>query len=225
MEIGYLTRFGTQASQASSKKYAIKCLFDSTSSGGNVSGNESNQTADSIEIVASEAKRGNVYVTAIYLKIRNGGQYPIRITKLIEGAQSISQAWVGGVGMTGISNYFYLEPGQEGTFSHGIFGTPFLERREVEAALPIYGSYGNVLTGAQAQCVYGIPSQEATCINQWNSTYPQYNSLANCHYAGSWGSMEFSNFGIEYVEYGEGNQTMTKTQTIGALSVPCSSWS
>ena len=58
--------------------------------------------------------------TTPYLRIRNSGAYPIRITKLVSPGSSISGVWDGTV--KNISDYFYLAPGEEKYFGSPIFG-------------------------------------------------------------------------------------------------------
>ena len=55
------------------------------------------------------------YYPAAYLRLRNTGAYPVRITKLLAGGSSITQFDING----NISDYYYLAPGGD-----AYFGTP-----------------------------------------------------------------------------------------------------
>jgi len=129
-----------------------------------------------------------------YIRIRNSGAYPIRITKMLGGTRggNISQVY-DGTGYRQMSELFYLSPGAEAYFAYSTVVTP---ERRVYFALPATGtSSGNNLLEASSIC------------SPVGSAPP--------------GMVQMSNFGFEYVEYIEGQQ-ITKRQ-IGAkpLIIKC----
>lgn len=127
-----------------------------------------------------------------YLKIRNTGQYPIRLARMLGGSnKSISQyVNCGSIGCSANSTInsmseIYLAPGEETCFGHRYIGGEdcyqhsfaFLQDNET-------GSY------------YGLPAASAICDTQGK------------------GVLTVENFGFEYVQYVEGQQ-ITKRQ-VGA---------
>jgi hypothetical protein len=47
-----------------------------------------------------------------YMRLRNIGSYPIRMTKVVIGNGSFSQFW-GDLGCTNFTDYYYMAPGEE----------------------------------------------------------------------------------------------------------------
>jgi len=126
-----------------------------------------------------------------YLRIRNSGAYPIRITKVLGNGQSIS-----GVAVTNDSNilsdYFYMAPGEE-----KYFGWTSAWNLPANRLLYIYiGSSGS------SKCyLYGASSVCST-------------DRANP------GVLNVKDFGFEYIEYIEGQQ-ITKKQIGKPLIIKC----
>lgn len=136
---------------------------------------------------------GDVSSARPYLRIRNTGQYPIRITGLIGADGGKTTGFWGPAGSCfpaaatyNLSDYFYLAPGEENYFSWGAYGTPCEHLIWFK-------------TGATASASVG----GATSVCQ-NST-------------SDGGFLEMKNFGFEYVQYVEGQQ-ITKRQ-IGAKPI------
>ena len=150
--------------------------------------------------VRLNAANGAVYP---YLRVRNNGVYPVRLTGLIDGNNGVMRllyAIPGGNCTVGtavdglnISDFFYLGPGEEAHFSYpSMFpGTCWRLIRFTTGA-----TSGSSLGGASSNC-------------QNSSSAP--------------GTAIFNTFGFEYIEYIEGQQ-ITKRE-IGAkpLIVKCTS--
>jgi len=131
-----------------------------------------------------------------YVRIRNTGAYPVRITKIIgDNAQSITQFYCeAACGSAGayfnISQYFYLAPGEE-----RYFGWSGMGMANMAFAVGMIGGSSslNTLYSASSVCSTGAP----------------------------YGTADINNFGFEYTEYVDGQQ-ITKRQ-IGAkpLIIKC----
>lgn len=146
------------------------------------------QSQSPIAIVEG-ASRGHTAVPYSwpYLRVRNTGGYPIRITKLLAGSQSISEVNNALVGNRNISEYFYLAPGEEKAFGYYSFwGFPASMDRAIFFYKGASGSSGAYLYGAAS-----------VCSNNPNST--------------SFGFDVVNSFGFEYAQYVEG-QEITKRQ-------------
>jgi len=154
------------------------------------------QSASPIAITEWGARAMVGQANAFYIRIRNSGTYPIRITKLTSAGGDITQfyCWdssfcspVGGTAIN-ISNFFYITPGEEKYFSTWPMRLP---AHEVWA-----------WTGSSS----GIQLGGATSLCQDNSP---------------WGTLVLPNFGFEYIQYVE-NQQITKRQ-IGnkPLTIKC----
>jgi len=154
--------------------------------------------AQPISIVESAVKYqayGNPpYDNFPYLKLRNSGSYPIRITKLVggDGATlsifycSPGQCAPGAVsgGNSNISDFFYMAPGEEKYFSEWQTKAPeFNVRITKNAGSNLY------VGGADSTC--GDSSTPTTATTS------------------------IRNFGFEYIEYLDNNQQITKRE-IGA---------
>lgn len=75
------------------------------------------QSAQPISITEWDAKYYSATITTPYLRVRNSGAYPIRITKVLgAGAQSISLFY--DAAYFNISDYYYLAPGEEKYFAY-----------------------------------------------------------------------------------------------------------
>ena len=154
------------------------------------------RSASPISIVESGALliASNGYVHP-YLRIRNTGTYPIRITGIIgaDGAKAtqFSGQYCGiSWGNYNISDYFYLGPGEEKYFARMYgFGTA--------CDWQIYARTGSSTT------IY-IGGASSICQN--SSTSP--------------GVLDYKSFGFEYIQYIEGQQ-ITKRQIGKDFIVKC----
>jgi len=156
------------------------------------------QGASPISIVESAARaRNDNGETAIYLRIKNAGTYPIRVTGVVgaDGGKATAftvytESCGAPVGTANISNYLYLAPGEEKYFSTSwIFGTACDWRLTAITT----GSSSNYVGGASSLCQ--------------NST-------------SSPGILDYKSLGFEYIVYIEGQQ-VTKRQIGKDLIVKC----
>jgi len=137
---------------------------------------------------------GNVY---LYLRIKNSGAYPARVTGLVGGdGAKITQFGGGSCGApnpANISDYYYLAPGEEKYFgwAGSGFGTPC----SPVIFLSTGSSTGYTLGGAKSVC-------------QNSSSSP--------------GMAVYNSFGFEYIEYLDNSQQITKRE-MGAkpLTIKC----
>jgi hypothetical protein len=130
------------------------------------------------------------YISAVgyttpYLRLKNTGIYPIRITRLLGGNETLSQFYgytsaacgIPGNGYYNISDYFYLAPDEEQYFNYGTGYVAGACSRLVALRGGTTAAY--VLGGASSSC-------------QNSSASP--------------GVLDYGSFGFEYVEYIEGQQ-------------------
>ncbi len=145
------------------------------------------RSASPISIVESGARaaasNGNTY---LYLRVRNVGTYPIRITGIV-GADGLkaTQFWGSGCGApitnVNISDYFYLGPGEEKYFAWAFgFGTT--------CDWEITATTGSTTTR-------DIGGASSVCQNSTASP----------------GVLDYKSLGFEYIQYVEGQQ-ITKRQ-------------
>jgi len=144
------------------------------------------------------AKAYSASATMPYMRLRNNGAYPIRITKVLgTGSQSISQFWDDSA-VQNISDYFYMAPGEEKYFSSSRGNTlpTGASTREIDIYAASTGSGSMNLFAASQLCQ---PSSSAS------------------------GTLVLNDFGFEYVEYLDNGQTLTKRE-VGAkpLVAKCS---
>jgi len=146
-------------------------------------------------------------ITYPYLKLRNSGVYPIRITGLIGGDGVKMTNFAGGFGTCGtsscpgcmcnVSDYFYMGPGEEKGFIYAnIFGAP--------------GSVCDWRIFAITTATNGMAVGGATSVCQNSATAP--------------GTLQFSSFGFEYIEYLDNGQQITKRQIGKPLIIKCRSY-
>ncbi len=145
------------------------------------------KSASPISIVESGARlyTGNAY-TYPYLRLRNTGAYPIRVTGIVgaDGAKATRFFCFtcGAPSTANIIDFFYLGPGEEKYFAVARF-------YGVTCEWYIYaitgGSGENTVGGASSVC-------------QNSATAP--------------GTLDFKTFGFEYIEYLDNNQQITKRQ-------------
>ena len=146
------------------------------------------QSASPIAIVdvKSTAYSTQAYSPA-YMRLRNSGAYPIRITKALAPPNYYLVVFWDTVGAKNISDYFYISPGEEIAFatSFGNMKAASDPERRIHFSTSWGGGVGNnVLDGAKQYCTN-------------SSSYVMYDS-----------------FGFEYIEYIDGQQ-ITKRE-IGA---------
>jgi len=82
------------------------------------------QSSQPISIVEAKANTysTNPLYSMPYLRVRNSGAYPIRITKLLGGASGTISSVCGVGGL--VSDRFYLAPGEEKSFGYSFNGVP-----------------------------------------------------------------------------------------------------
>jgi len=158
------------------------------------------QSATPIAIVEASARvsDGNA-LTYPYIRIRNTGAYPIRVTGLIGGEghilRRVSMAFGGDcisspTETVNMSDYFYLGSGEENYFSHnGVFSGTC--RRLIRMSTETTSGYN--MGGAASVC-------------QNSTTSP--------------GMIVYKTFGFEYIEYIDGQQ-ITKRQIGNGLMIKC----
>jgi len=158
------------------------------------------QGASPIAIVEASARvdDGNA-LTYPYIRIRNTGVYPIRVTGLIGGQghdmRSVNMAF-GGDCITSpmetmnMSDYFYLAPGEENYFSYNVAFSGTC-RRLIRMSTGTTSSFN--LGGASSVC-------------QNSSSSP--------------GTLSYKSLGFEYIEYIDGQQ-ITKRQIGKEFIVKC----
>jgi len=154
------------------------------------------QSASPIAITESAAAvRASDGFVNVYLRLRNSGATPLRITKVIGGDGSsitifyASNCGVGAADYKNISDYFYLGPGEEKYFAASNFGTA--------CNWPIYAR-----TGTSTSMLIGGAS--SVCQNSNSSP----------------GTLDYKSLGFEYIVYMEG-QEITKRQIGKDFIVKC----
>jgi len=156
------------------------------------------QSATPIAITEAGARvlRVNA-ITYPYIRMKNNGNYPIRITAVIDGNGAAMRmfASTGDCGMPSatlnISDYFYLAPGEE---SYLAFSSPYgLACNRWYTAITGTSVGSNIVGGAKSVC---------------------QNSTA------SPGVLDYKSLGFEYIAYIEGQQ-ITKRQIGKDLLVKC----
>ena len=154
------------------------------------------KSAQPISIVESGAKLHiSEMITYPYLRLRNNGAYPIRVTGVIgpDGIKTI-QFYGTGCGLPGavynIGDYFYLGPGEEKYFAWAI---------STGCNIEIASTTG---TGSTYLWVGG-----ASSLCQNSSDAP--------------GTLDYKTLAFEYTEYLDNNQQITKRQTGKELIVKC----
>ena len=156
------------------------------------------RSAQTISIIESGAR---VYstegVTYSYLRVRNSGAYPLRLTAII-GADGQKATTFYGTGTCGapnayvnIQDYFYLGPGEEKYFAWS----------------PAYGT----------ACSWQIFSTTGPSTGAWIG-----GASSNCQNSSiSPGTLAYKTLGFEYIEYLDNNQQITKRQMGKELIVKC----
>jgi len=128
----------------------------------------------------------------VYLRIRNSGNYPIRVKRLLSRNHSLSAVYPGGA-YVNILDYYYMAPGEE-----------------------LY--FGGYLTSA----IPGLSNRRTVvfCLQGQTSTWTNYLAgvqmvCTGAQSNGKYGMLSADDFGFEYIEYIEGQQ-LTKRQ-IGSV--------
>jgi hypothetical protein len=153
------------------------------------------QSASPIAIIESAARASSATpaYSVPYLRVRNTGAYPLRITQVLGNGQNISMLWFGGV--KNISDYFYLAPGEEAYFGYGSTGAFTVPAdRGIVLQLGNSGSSDRFLVAASSAC-------------QNSTTAP--------------GILLVNGFGFEYISYVEGQQTTKRFISSKPLIIKC----
>jgi len=130
-----------------------------------------------------------------YLRLRNTGTYPIRITGIVGADGQKATLFYGGntcgapAAYVNISDYFYLAPGEEKYFAWG------------------FGTSCNWATYARTGSSTGYYIGGASSVCQNSTASP--------------GTLSYKTFGFEYIEYLDSNQQITKKQIGNDLLVKC----
>jgi len=158
------------------------------------------KSASPISIVENGARLYGL-TTHLYLRVRNSGMYPLRITSVIGSDGGRATTFYNGgnagcpslaSGPLNITDYYYLAPGEEKYFADdSFFGVPCHMDLYVETG----ASSGSFVGGASSVCQ--------------NSTVAP-------------GTLDYKTFGFEYIEYIDGQQ-ITKSQVGKELIVRCMS--
>jgi len=159
------------------------------------------QGASPIAIVEAAAKYDSLYPGIYpYIRVRNTGAYPIRITGVIGADNIAATAFQSdpdlcgmGAGTYSISDYFYMAPGEEKYFLYrsGGYGSSLPCDREIVARAG--ASTGLYVGGAGSVC-------------QNSNSTP--------------GMLQYNSFGFQYIEYIEGQQ-ITKKEVGKTFAVKC----
>ena len=153
-----------------------------------------------VEVGARTYSPSDGNFTAVYFRIRNNGNYPITITKILAGNTSISYAWTGSWNPQALlSGRVNLAPGEEFVFGRsGWF-----------PGVPIVGDTN-----------YTFISFSGSDAGNYNANLKNAASSL-CSRTAPYGYLMVNNFGFEYTVMVEG-QTITKRQVGTApLVVQC----
>lgn len=153
-----------------------------------------------IEAVAAVTTSSGESVIWPYIRIKNTGVYPIRITKMIgaNGASYVDTIYCSGVpgcpGSTGnMSDFFYLAPGEENYFANSVNGGG-LSSKTVLFYLQTASSVSYYLAAFSSGCK---------------------NSSANP------GTLIVPTLGFEYIQYMEGTQITKRQIGVKPFIVKC----
>jgi hypothetical protein len=160
------------------------------------------QSASPIAITEWAAKAADDTWTFIYFRFKNNGAYPVRVTGIIgaDGNKS-AQVWDntgncgGGTGLKNISGILYLAPGEENYLSvaQGVYGTALACDRQIYFKKVSAGN-SNELGGASAVCTTSAAAP---------------------------GTATMPGMSIEYIEYLDNGQQITKRQTGKQVIIKC----
>ena len=130
------------------------------------------KSAQPIAILEGGARSHAACVTCNfpYLRVKNTGAYPIRITQLLGNGQNTSTIWVSAT--YAMSTYYYLAPGEEAYFGR-ISSWPGLPyTREINFAAGSSGDY--TLGGAPSVCSPGGEPYGTLVMNNFGFEYIVY---------------------------------------------------
>jgi len=140
----------------------------------------------------------NEALSAPYLRVRNTGAYPIRITKMLGSNNSISQCGnLEGTAIVNISDISYLAPGEELNFGNAYRLNVSFQSRNFH------------IQSLDSATVFGGHVLKAASTNCRNSTTDP-------------GTLVVKNFGFEYIEYIDGQQITKRMVGAKDLVIPCS---
>ncbi len=143
--------------------------------------------------VVSKVYSANTAINLPYMRIRNSGMYPIRITKIIGGTgrETTTLCGVGG----NISDHFYMAPGEEAEFGYvGYYGGGAAGDHGIDVSIDATGS---------GTCAF----KAAASICQNSTTNP--------------GVFQINNFGFEYIVYIDGQQVTKREVGSKPLMMKC----
>ncbi len=137
---------------------------------------------------------GDGNLSMLYLRLRNTGVYPIRITAMTGGGSGSATIYCdascdGTAGVKSISDIYYMAPGEEKLYSHSYFGT--------------------VYRG-------GIGVRTYTESGRFTGT-----SVCSAASSSSRGTVTISNFGFNYTEYINGQQIAKSEMGAKPLAIKC----
>jgi len=126
-------------------------------------------SATPIAIVEWDVKYWSASLSTPYLRVKNTGVYPIRITKLLGASgQSISQLWI--PGLVNISDYYDMASGEEKYFSfNGNY--PTLLNRNVDFYLAGSSTGGSLKASSSICTAVGAGTLQ---VNDFGFEYIQY---------------------------------------------------
>jgi len=160
------------------------------------------RSASPIAITEWAAKAADGTWTFVYFRFKNNGAYTVRVTGIIgaDGNKS-TQVWDntgncgGGVGLKNISSILYLAPGEENYLSvaQGVYGAALACDRQLYFKATASGD-NNVVSGASSVC-------------STSATAP--------------GTAIMQTMDIEYIEYFENGQQITKQQSGKQVIIKC----
>jgi hypothetical protein len=157
-----------------------------------------------VENAARAYSDGNGNFTWVYLCIRNSGNYPITITKILGGNTTISKAWTGGWAPSALlSGRVRLAPGDEFVFGISNYFPGVLE------------------LGSGNRTFFSFSGNDIDPVVDPYDANLKNAALSLCSRTAPYGYLIVNNFGFEYTETIEG-QSITKRQVGTApLMVQC----
>ena len=137
---------------------------------------------------------GDGNLSMMYLRLRNTGAYPVRITAMFGGGSGSSTIYCdtscdGTAGTKNIADFYYMAPGEEKIYTHNSFGT--------------------VYRG-------GIGVRTYTENGRFTGT-----SICNAASSQSRGTVMINNFGFNYTEYIDGQQIAKRQIGAKPLMIKC----
>ena len=134
--------------------------------------------------------------THFYMRIRNTGMYPIRLTKILMNGKSTSNVYTGSWGpVATMSTMAYIAPGEEKAI-----GYPFY-----------FPGVSSTSCISSQTCFFFVPEYG----------YLQGGISVNCSRTPPYGTMVVNNFGFEYTEYIEGQQITKRQVGVKPIIIKC----